>query len=339
LTSNVRLYSVGQELAATMKSRLRMSLFQFIFLVAVVFVSCTSPKPVSATSPVQSLPLGSYWGGNGTIHRTLAGTENYTGTWTSDTEYNNKFTLANHSTNSITISYEYSGSWSNRATDTWSKRSGGESNHGTTAPVRFDYTIDTETMKIIAVSDNTYRGLVGGLALQLIDPQSVNQVGTLSRDWYGLAVTWTIGESETINVNDAQMDAWPLSHSGNGYGSWHVGNNYSTGMETITYLYDKNYGIAVGRTSTGNFNYTGKGGSWSETLFDKFHVTDSNVFYRPSTFSILMKPSLLVLIAVIMIAVAVTFLTGVKKECHITEGELSGRLKKALQVKYWARNI
>jgi hypothetical protein len=255
------------------------------------------------------LSEGSYWSGNGKIHRTLEGRGNYTGTWTSDTEYDSKFTIAGHSSNAIKISYEYYGSWSSRATDKWVKRNGGESNHGASGPVRFDYTIDTGTMKIMAVSDNTYRGLVGVLALQLIDPQPLHQGGTVSQDWSGSTITWTVGESETIDVNDVHVDVWPLSHSGNWYGSWHAGNNYSTGMIRITYLYDKNYGIALRRTATGDFNYTGNDEGWSETLFDNFQVTDSNVFYRPSVFSVFMKPYMVVLVAAMIVAVVVTFLT------------------------------
>jgi len=278
---------------------------------------CTYQQCQAIQSPLKSLPEGSYWSGNGKIHRTLEGTGNYTGTWASDTEYDSKFTIIGHSSDAIEISYEYYGSWSSRATDKWVKLSGGESNHGTTGPVRFDYTIDIGTMKIMAVSDNTYRGLVGVLALQLIDPQSLHQGGTVSQDWSGSTVNWTVGTSETIALNNVQVDVWPLSHSGNWYGSWHVGNNYSTGMITITYLYDKNYGIALRRTATGDFNYTGNDQGWSETLSDNFRVTDSNVFIRPSAFSLLMKPNTLLLVAAMIVAILlVAFLTVRSRRTH-----------------------
>ena len=252
----------------------------------VVSAACLLPAPISAVSPVQSLPIGSYWRGNGTMQKTLQGKGSYEGIWSEYSRYTRKFTIVNHNADEIAISEEYWGSWSTRATSTWVKRNGGESKEGTIAPVRIDYMINLTTMKVTAVSskiDFIGGRPVGHLTWLLIDPQNVYHGRTVSLYRAGFPVTFEVAASQIISINGASVDTWLLSYTGSANGTWHVGNNYAIGNETDTFLYDKTYCIAVGSTNSGSFSYTEEGGRLTETLSYYFRISDSNLaFAQPS---------------------------------------------------------
>jgi hypothetical protein len=259
----------------------RLSL-QLFLLAAIMSMVSVLPIPVSAVSSVQSLPIGSYWSGSGTIQRTLQGTGSYAGTWSEDSTYTRKFTIVNQEGNTVTTSEEYSGSWSATATGAWVKRNGGELKQGTIAPVRVDYTINLTTMNFTAVSSKTGLAaarLVGHLTWLFIDPQSVSPGGTVSLYRAGSTVPFAVAASQIIRINGAGVDTWLLTYTGPANGTWHVGNNYAMGNETDTFLYDKAYCIAVGWANTGNFSYAEEGGSLTETISYYFRVSDSNVAF------------------------------------------------------------
>jgi len=258
-----------------------------VLLVAIVVNTAQLlPAPVSAVSPVQSLPIGSYWRGNGTMQKTLQGKGSYDGIWSEYSRYTRKFTIVNHNANEITISEEYWGSWSITATSTWVKRNGGESKEGTIAPVRVDYMINLTTMKVTAVSSKTdFIGgrPVGHLTWLLIDPQNVYHGRTVSLYRAGFLVPFEVVASQVISINGASVDTWLLSYAGSANGTWHVGNNYAKGNETDTFLYDKTYCIAVGSTNSGSFIYTEEGGRLTETLSYYFRISDSNLAFAESS--------------------------------------------------------
>jgi hypothetical protein len=245
------------------------------------------------------------------MHRALQGTGSYAGSWIRDEKYTIKFTVVKHDANMITISDQYSGSWSSTATDTWVKANGGQSSQGIMPPVELDYTIDLTSMNITAVeqeSMNLNQKLYPRpFTWLLINPQNLGEGGTVwIWKWRGPETAFGVGGSQTVDVKGAKVDAWSLSYTGSWPRPSHVGNSHSTGSESITYLYDKTYGVLLGWNVTGTSNYTVDGGGYRIIRSDNFQASDSNIFTQPNAFSVLTQPYVLagILAAILVAAVA-----------------------------------
>jgi hypothetical protein len=263
---------------------------------------------IEQTAPA-SLAVGSYWSGDGFVHRALNGTGNYAGNWTMDMQYTRKFTVTRRETSVIMMTVEQSATWTRKATETWSKLDNGNSSQGSTGPLVVYYTINLATLKVVDVSSNQAQSL-GHLTYFFIDPPSVRQGGNVSSDWYGSTVPFHVGASRNVSISGGSVAAWPIMYSRDWYGYWRVGDKYSTGSETRTNLYDKTYYVIVGWDIVGNYAYVGRSweGSWTETYFDYFRVRDSNFLTQPSKFSLvsfLSQRTYLIPISVIVIVIAV----------------------------------
>ena len=258
--------------------------FQVLFLVAIIALIGVHVRPVPA-SPVQSLPVGSYWSGSEIVRRTLQGTGNYEGTWMRDAKYITKFSVVSRDGNTVTISNEYSGSWSSTATGTWVTSNGGLTNHGTIAPVGYDYTINLTTMNITAIkqkgpNSDPKSGNLAPFAWLFIKPHDLREGSTIwIWMWTDSIAPFAVGAPQTVSIRDVNVDVWPLAFSREWRPLWHTGSNSSTGRETITYLYDKSYGVLVGWAVTGSSNFGGDTGNYTATRSDDFRVSDTNIHF------------------------------------------------------------
>ena len=286
-----------------------------------VRVSYYQPQPFEPTEQINPVPAslpvtdttGSYWSGNGIAHRALNGTGNYAGNWTMDMQYTNKFIMTRRDANVATVVLEHSATWSRTATDTWIVQNAGNSSiQGSVGPVNVYYTIDLRNMRITDVSSNQLQS-GGHLTYLFIDPQAVRQGGNVSGDWYGAPVPFHVGASRNVLINGVIVAAWPVTYARDWYGYWHVGSHYSTGSVTRTNLYDKTYCVVVGWEIVGNYVYAGTEGSWTETYFDYFRVTDSNFLTpskitQPSPTPFPLQPNLAIAISVTVIVLMIAFL-------------------------------
>jgi hypothetical protein len=269
-----------------------------LLIIFVTGVVSTIPMPVLAALPAESLPAGSYWVLSTVAHRSA--TDN--GSWTADYNWTEKITIGGHAANNLTMTYDYQGgSWSATATGAWVQPNGGESTRGTYNAETNDYTIDTATGKYTQVSNNNYKGYIGGNCIWLIDTEGLS-VGSVLQDY-------NVTSSEHINVNGVDIDTWVLTYTCNSCnGWWRSGGDYAKGPETWTLHYDKNYGVLLRVDVEGNYQFAS--GGWNETRRQEGQTTYTNIDFNPSTPShflsqLFSQPYLLGGIAAVLIAAGV----------------------------------
>jgi hypothetical protein len=293
------------------KHRIKLTILAVILIAIVVgagfYLQRDNQKELSSAS----LPVGSYWSGNGIVHRALNGTGNYVGSSTIDLKYSNKFTVTQRETNIAMMMVEYSETWSRTASGTWINQNRNATN-GSVSGILAYYTIDFTTMKIVGVSINQKQSL-GHLTYFFIDPQTVRQGGNVLVDWDGSTVPYRVGAFRNVSINEVGVAVWPLTHVRDWTGYWRVGGKVSTGSETRVNLYDKIYCAIVGWEIVGNYAYVGREGNWTEDYFEHFRVTDSNFLTKTGPAAFLMQPSLLAISVVIIVLVVFACLLVIRR--------------------------
>jgi hypothetical protein len=228
-------------------------------------------------------------------HRTASGSGNYGGTWKEDGEETWKFLVKDQNDTSITVSLEGLLSWSSTATGSWIEPNGGAANHGQD-PVSESYTVDKTTLEITAVCDGCTEDWMGHPAWFMLNPTAPRQGDTLQFGWWKansdaksstlINVPFTVGVQSVV-IKGVSLQSWVLTYSGNQLGFWRVGDVYSKGTTTDNELFDVVYGVNVGWSESGQYEYTGSGGGWTETYSSEGHVGDTNLTFKtPVTVSV-----------------------------------------------------
>lgn len=248
------------------------------------------PTPVAAASPAASLPIESHWTLSITSHYAASGSGPFAGEWTRDEKSTEKYTVQSRDANSITITYAFSGSYSNTATDTWISPNGGKSNQGTFTSTQNDYTIDLTTLKVTAVTNSDNKNDIGTRIWFMINPQGLNHGSTLPYYWKGSEVPWKVNEPTPIKIKGTNVNGVSITYSDEANGWWNVDNTYSRGPETNTCTFDSTYGLLIGLAQTGNYKFTIQGGGWTETKSIISEIADTNINFSQSIFSQLFSP-------------------------------------------------
>jgi hypothetical protein len=257
-----------------------------LLVVTMLLISMLVP-PATRASTEQYLPVGSWWTVTGSYHWTTTGLGGYSGSWTQDENLTDRFSVLSHTANSTTISWHESESWSSTATGTWIMPNGGETSQGTQS-MTVDHTIDTATFKVIAVSDKYHEEEVGHPAWFLMNPKAPSQGSTVMFGWYVPStdarnatltdVPWSVGKVETINIKGTRVSAWSLTYTGEHLGYWQHGGVCSKGRQTITMLFDANYGIFLRLSTSGNFSFASSArDKWNEASSATRKITDTNL--------------------------------------------------------------
>ena len=287
----------------------------------------TISTPVTKAHPSDSLPVGSYWTLGYRVHQELTGAGSFNGTWSRDEKYDVTFSILSHDSNTITVrlSEAQDDSWSSIATDSWVKRNGGATNHGTVNPFTNDYTLDAATLMVIGVSNNNFTNSVGQYSYIIINPQglSVGSYVPISTDFD------KVDSSQGVSIKGANVDSWMLTWTGpREKGYWHDGNAYSRGPELWTEYFDKTYGLRVAHATHGIYKFNGQGGGWKETKDSTSQVADTNInFSQSSIFSTLVQSYVLGGISVAVVIAIVAFLTMRRRKASSVSG---ARVKRSI---------
>jgi hypothetical protein len=272
------------------KHELRAEIIHPLIITLILGALWVLPTPVAAASPAASLPIGSHWILNGTSHYTASGSGIFAGEWTRDAKSTEQYTVQSRDANTITITYAFSGSYSNTATETWVNRNGGKSNQGTFTPTQNDYTIDLATLKVTAVTNSNNKNDVGTRIWFMINPQGLSHGSTLSYYWKGSEVPWKVSEPTPFKVKGTNVNGLSITYSDEANGWWNVDKTYSRGLETDTVIFDSTYGLLMGVTQTGNYEFTKQGGGWTETKSLTSEISDTNINFSQSILSQLFAP-------------------------------------------------
>jgi len=277
------------------KQRIRLSILAAILVLATIGGYSLQNMLISPAS----LPVGSYWSGNGTIHWGFKGT----GTYAIENgekvqKYLTKFTIVNHAANTITISVEPGAFY---------------------FPQKIDYVIDLASRNITGYESPIPHKIDSPYAWITVDPQRLRQG---ERVWAVLVSDnsirpFQVGNPQCLNINGANVEVWSILYDGPSSGicptcfpgaaSWNV---------TATSLYDKTYGILLGWAVSGSFNSADLGyGSRTWNYSETFQTLFTNIdFTQRSNFSMLLY--------VLMGGIAVTVLAAiVMTRRRITTGQ------------------
>ena len=293
------------------KHELRAEIIHALIITVILGTIWVLPAPVAAVSPAASLPIGSHWTLNVTSHYTASGYGIFAGEWTRDAKSTEQYTVQSRDANTITITYAFSGSYSNTATETWISPNGGNSTHGTFTPKQNDYTIDLTTLKVTAVTNSDNKNDVGTRIWFMINPQGLSSGSTLSYYWKGSEVPWKVSEPTSVKIKGTNVNGVSITYSDEANGWWNVGNTYSQGPETDTYVFDSAYGLLMGITQTGNYKFTKQSGGWTETKAVTSEISDTNINFSQSILSQLFSPfSQLYLIGGIVAIIVLIIVAG-----------------------------
>lgn len=132
-----------------------------------------------------------------------------------------------------------------------------------------DYTLDTASHVVTAVSNKDYESNVGYHALFLINPASLKPGDTVLLPWVDptgkqVDVPWTVGVLRNVEVRGSEVTVWSVTYTGESTGHWPAENGpYSQGPETHTYLFDPTYGVLLGYSTSGRYSFSRAEGYWN----------------------------------------------------------------------------
>ena len=255
----------------------------------------TTSESVQTTGLIggMRLKVGDWWSIKGAYHWTSTGSGTDSGTWTEDGQYTEKFTVTSLDSNTITISYHYSDSWSSTATGGYIEANGGSTNKDTSTETA-NYVIDLSSFNVLNATEKG-KNWIGYPTMILVNPAGLQEGATVQRGWWMPSndaksdavklVTWSVGTPQTIPIKGQTVNAWSLSYTGQRLGYWYGSNSkvYPTGPQTDTRLYDSIYGIFVGISSSGEFRLEKQNGGWTETYSETSRIDDTNLAFSVPT--------------------------------------------------------
>jgi len=255
------------------KQRIRLFILAVILLLATIGGYSLQNLRISPAS----LPVGSYWSGNGTIHWGFKGTGKYAvGNGEKVQKYVTKFTVVNHDANTVTISVDPGAFYFQQ---------------------KIDYVIDLASRNVTGYESPIPHKIDSPYAWITVDPQRLRQG---ERMWVVLVSDnsvrpFQVGNLQSLNINGTNVEVWSLLYGGPSSGicptcfpgaaSWNV---------TATSLYDKTYGILLGWAVSGSFRYADLGyGSRTWNYSETFQTLSTNIDFQRSNFSMHILPYVL----------------------------------------------
>jgi hypothetical protein len=264
----------------------------FVILALIISILAGSTSMEHGQNSGVRLKVGDWWSLKGSSHRASNGYGFGVGGMTEDTQYTDKFIVTSLDSNKITISYHWTESWTGTATGNWEKDQDG-SDSGTS-----EYILDLGSLNVVDGTEGA-KDWIGYPVWFLANPVDLRGGGTIQRGAWVLSndaksnilklVAWSVDGSQIIQIKNYAVTAWSLSFTGPRRGAWahqldSSSYDYSTGSETITYLFDSVYGTQVGVSRSGDFKLERSDGGFTETYSETMQFDDTNLdFSAPTT--------------------------------------------------------
>jgi len=243
------------------------------------------------------LKVGDWWSMKGSYHITATSFGSDYGTYAEDDQYAERFTVTARDSSRITVSRDFSGTWSSTATGEWEEVNEGPTNSGSWTRTSI-YVIDLESLVVVNATGDSDGGIspedyAGYPAWFLVNPMDLRDGNTIQRgtwvpnddakDSRIELAAWSVGNPQTIQIKGQDDTAWSISYTGQGLGNWYNNYVYSKGTVRRVWTFDSTYGIFIGISDSGDYTRDRQGSGWTEKSTDTAQFDDTNLDFTVLT--------------------------------------------------------